>query len=75
MSVEFMVNGELCDRPKGTQLVDLIVELELNNTPVTVKINRNWAGRKDWHQEIQAGDRIDIGLSVPVSCVTTELEN
>ncbi len=75
MSVEFTVNGELCDRPKGTKLADFIAELKLNKTHVTVKINRKWTGRKDWHQELQAGDCVDISLSVPMSCASTELEN
>jgi len=70
MSVDFTVNGELCNRPKGTSLADLIIELELNKTHVTTKINRRMVLRKTWNEEIQEGDRIEINLSVPHSCVT-----
>ncbi len=73
MSVDFTVNGELCDRPKGTHLADLIADLELNDTPLTIKINGKRVMRKDWRQEIQAGDRIEIGLSIPVSCATVQM--
>ena len=74
MSVDFMVNGELCSWPKGTSLADLIVELKLSKTHVTTRINRKMLLRKDWRQEIHEGDRIEINLSVPHSCMTTPQE-
>ena len=70
MSVDFRLNGESSNMPKGTQLTDLLVELELNNTPVTIKVNGKRLMRKDFHYEIQTGDQIDVGLAIPQSCVT-----
>lgn len=70
MSVDFSVNGELYSMPKGSSLADLITELEVNNIPVTIKINRKTIMRGAWHQEIQAEDRIEIARSIPNSCFT-----
>ena len=75
MSVDFTVNGELFDMPKGTSVANLLTELDLNKTPVTTKINGKMLMRKDRQQEIQAGDQVDIRLSVPVSCVTVYHED
>lgn len=73
MSVDFMLNGELSNMPKGTRLTGLLVELELSDTPVTIKVNGKRLMRKDWQQEIQAGDRVDIGLAIPHSCITVPM--
>jgi thiamine biosynthesis protein ThiS len=73
MSVDFTLNGEPSNMPKGTQLTGLLAELELSETPVTIKVNGKRLMRKDWHQEIQAGDRIEIGLAIPHSCVTVPM--
>lgn len=73
MTVDFTLNGDASSLPKGSTLTDLLVELELSNTPVTIKVNGKRLMRKDWQQEIQAGDRIDIGLSIPHSCVTVQM--
>lgn len=70
MSVDFTVNGEPFDLPKGSKLADLIEELELSNTLITIKINKKTVMRKDRHQEIQAEDCIEIGLLIPNSCFT-----
>ncbi|RJX31510.1 MAG: sulfur carrier protein ThiS [Oxalobacter sp.] len=73
MSVDFTLNGEPSTMPQGTHLNGLLKELELNNTPVTIKVNGKRLMRKDWQQAIQAGDRIEIGLSIPHSCITVPM--
>ena len=70
MTIEFTMNGESIALPAGSTLHDLRRDLDLGNTPVTIKINRLMVMRKNWHQEIQTGDRVEINLAVPVSCVT-----
>jgi sulfur carrier protein ThiS len=70
MSVEFTLNGETGDMPKGARVIDLVVELELQTLPLNIKINNKRLMRKEWQQEIQGGDRIEIGQLVPQSCVT-----
>lgn len=73
MSVDFTLNGDASSLPKGSALSDLLVELELNNTPVNIKVNGKRLMRKDWQQEIQPGDRIEINLAIPHSCVTVQI--
>ena len=73
MSVDFMLNGELSNMPKGSRLTDLLAELELKDIPVTIKVNGKRLMRKDWQQEIQAQDRIEIGQAIPHSCVTVHI--
>ena len=73
MSVDFTLNGESCNMPKGMRLTDLIKELDLNDLPLTIKINSKRLMRKDWQQEIQAADRVEIGQAIPHSCVTVQM--
>lgn len=73
MSVDFTLNGEPNNMPQGAKLTDLLVALELNNLPVTIKVNGKRLMRKDWQQEIQAGDRVEIGQAIPHSCVTLDM--
>ncbi len=70
MSVNFMLNGTPSDMPKGSLLTDLVKALDLNNLPLTIKMNGKRLMRQDWQQEIQAGDRVEIGQAIPHSCVT-----
>lgn len=74
MSVDFTLNTEPCNMPKGSRITDLVNKLELGALPLTIKVNgKRLILRKDWQQEIQAGDRVEIGQAIPHSCVTIEV--
>ena len=73
MSVDFTLNGTPSNMPEGTTLTNLLAVLELNDLPVTIKVNGKRLMRKDWQHEIQAGDRVEIGQAIPHSCVTIEI--
>ena len=74
MSINFTLNGGPYDMPEGSRITDLVNELELGTLPLTIKVNgKRLMLRKDWQQEIQPDDRVEIGQSIPHSCVTIEV--
>lgn len=70
MSVNFTVNGEAYSLPKGSQLSDLLAELELGDAAVTIQINRRPVMQRIGQQEINEDDRVEIALSIPDACFT-----
>ena len=70
MSVDFTVNGEPCSLPNGSSLSDLMEDVETGGHAITIQVNRKPVLQKNWSQEIQAGDRVEIALSIPNSCFT-----
>lgn len=70
MSVDFTLNGEPCNLPKGSLVKDLVKELELGELPLTIKVNGKRLMRHDWKQEILAEDVVEINQAIPHSCVT-----
>lgn len=74
MSIDFTLNNEPCNMPKGSSVNDLVKKLELGALPLTIKVNgKRLVLRKDWQQEIQPEDRVEIGQAIPHSCVTIEV--